>query len=124
MEKMDLLAGSCCNLEESILTLDASITSFKDLSISETNDSGLSLEKIITDSEDDPELEEAEISEKCEDFHCLGYCLKGANCCYDHRTTRKQTSRSGNSKIISTILSNFPEIIMAGSLKRTRSFLE
>jgi hypothetical protein len=55
--KSDTHSTSCCNLEESTLTLDASITSFRDLSISEVNDLGLSLSKIITDSEEEPELE-------------------------------------------------------------------
>lgn len=124
LDKMDSLSPTCCSLEESLLTLDASITSFKDFSISETNDSALSLSKIITDSEEDAEVGEGDEEERCDDFHTLGYCLRGSSCRFEHRTSRGQTSGLYSGRTASSMLINFPEMIIAGSLRRTRSFLE
>lgn len=124
LEKSDSLSPSCSPLDESTLTLDASIASFKDLSISETNDSALSLSKIITDSEGEAGECEAEEKEPCEDFRSLGFCLRGAECGFEHRTSWRGCSGGARSLTASSMLLNFPEMIIAGSLRRTRSFLE
>jgi hypothetical protein len=60
LDRSDSQTPTCCALEDSILTLDASTASLKDLSISENNDCPLSLSKIITDSDEEAEAGEGE----------------------------------------------------------------
>lgn len=121
IDRSDSQSPTCSALEDSILTLDASTASLKDLSLCELNEGALSLSKIITDSEEEAESGAGECSERCEDFHALGYCLRGVLCGYEHRTTRPASSVP---RTASSLLINFPEIIVAAALRRTRSFLQ
>lgn len=124
IDKSDTSLPSYSKLEESVLTLDGSTASLKDLNIYEVNDFGLSLSKIITDSDEDDTTEELECFEACEKFTTQGCCLKGQNCNFEHRTAGSRDSIRATNQRASTILNNFPELILLGPLKRTRSFLE
>jgi hypothetical protein len=80
LDRSDSQSPSCCALEDSLLTLNSSTTSLRDLCMAELNDSPLSLSKIITDSDEEPEGAPEEVDDRCEDFHSSGYCLRGSRC--------------------------------------------
>ncbi len=124
IDKSDTSLPSYSKLEESVLTLDGSTASLRDLNIYEINDFGLSLSKIITDSDEDDTVEELESFEACESFTTQGCCLKGQNCNFEHRTAGSRDSIKTTNQRASNILHNFPELILLGPIKRTRSFLE